>query len=104
MKAEAKRKNFDEIINSSPLVLVDFFAEWCGPCKMMKPVLEEVKAIMGDAVKIIKVDVEKNINTASRYNVMGVPTLILFREGKSVWRRSGVVTPGELTEVIQRSH
>lgn len=103
METQVKRQNFDDIVHASPLVLVDFFAEWCGPCKMMKPILEEVKGAMGDVVKIIKIDVEKNIQVASRYQVTGVPTLILFKNGRPVWQQSGVVPPSSLRQVIEKN-
>jgi thioredoxin 1 len=92
---------FDEIIQSDKPVLVDFFAEWCGPCKMMAPVLKEVKAVIGDAAAIIKVDVDKSPGAANQYQVQGVPTFILFKKGKQVWRNSGVITKIKLIEVIK---
>jgi thioredoxin 1 len=96
-----KRKTFAELIAAEPLVLVDFTAAWCGPCKMMKPILDEVKSAIGDQAKIIKVDVDKNNAAASHYQISGVPTLILFKHGKIVWRQSGVVQPAALKQVIQ---
>ena len=96
-----KRKTFSELIAAEPLVLVDFTAEWCGPCKMMKPILDEVKSAVGDQAKIIKVDVDKNNSAAMHYQVSGVPTLILFKKGKIVWRQSGVVQPAMLKQIIQ---
>lgn len=104
MEAQVKRKSFNEIINTNPLVLVDFFTEWCGPCKMMKPILEEVKSAVGDAVKIIKIDVDKNIQVAARYQVTGVPTFVLFKNGKPVWRQSGVILPSALRQVIANNN
>lgn len=92
---------FDEIIQSDKPVLVDFFAEWCGPCKMMAPVLKEVKAVIGDAAAIIKVDVDKSPGAANQYQVQGVPTFILFKKGKQVWRNSGAITKIKLIEVIK---
>lgn len=95
-----KRKTFSELIADEPLLLVDFTAEWCGPCKMMKPILDQVKSEIGDKAKIIKVDVDKNNNAAMQYQISGVPTLILFKNGKVVWRQSGVVQPAALKQVI----
>jgi thioredoxin 1 len=92
---------FDEMIQSDKPVLVDFFAVWCGPCKMMAPVLKEVKAAVGDAAKIIKVDVDKSPQAANEYQVQGVPTFILFKNGKPLWRNSGVIPKARLIEVIK---
>jgi thioredoxin 1 len=95
-----KNKTFNEIIRTEPLVLVDFFTEWCGPCKMMKPILEQVHSAMGDQVRIIKVDVEKNPRAAQVFEIKGVPTLALFRKGEMVWRQSGVVPASLLQQTI----
>jgi thioredoxin 1 len=94
---------FNEMINGSKPVLVDFFAEWCGPCKMMAPVLKQAKDQLGDAVTILKVDIDKNPDTARYYNIQGVPTLLLFQHGQVRWRQSGVVPAPELVRTI-RSH
>jgi len=94
-------KNFQDIINSEVPVLVDFFAEWCGPCKMMAPILSEVKQNLGDKALIIKVDVDKNPEAAAAYQVRGVPTLILFKQGQVLWKQSGVVPAAELSRLIQ---
>ena len=93
--------SFKEIINSEKPVLVDFSAEWCGPCKMMAPILKEVANAMGDSSRIIKIDVDKNPAAAKAYNVMGVPTLIVFKKGRIEWRRSGVVQGNELISVLR---
>jgi thioredoxin 1 len=91
---------FSEIINQDKPVLVDFFAEWCGPCKMMSPILKQVKDSLGDRVAIIKIDVDKNQELASKYQVRGVPTLLLFKNGKQVWRQSGVLQKDEIINII----
>ena len=93
---------FNEMIQSDKPVLVDFFAEWCGPCKMMVPILKDVKKEIGDAASIIKVDVDKNPEAAQQYQVQGVPTLILFKNGQPLWRQSGVVPKGALVGVIKK--
>jgi thioredoxin 1 len=92
---------FDEMIQTDKPVLVDFFAEWCGPCKMMAPILKEVKTAIGDAATIIKVDVDKNPQASEKYQIQGVPTLIIFKQGKPVWRQSGVVQKAGLIQAIQ---
>lgn len=93
---------FQNIIQSGKLVLVDFSAEWCGPCKMMAPVLKEVKDRVGDAVTILKVDVDRNPDAARAYEVQGVPTLVLIRSGKTLWRQSGAVPAHQLLQTIQQ--
>jgi thioredoxin 1 len=93
--------SFKDIIKGDVPVLVDFHAEWCGPCKMMPPILDQVKKELGDKVKILKIDVDKNQALASVYNVKGVPTLMVFKQGKQVWRESGVGQARELVEIIK---
>ncbi|TDD74160.1 thioredoxin [Flavobacterium caseinilyticum] len=92
--------NFDTIIKSEKPVLIDFFATWCGPCKMLGPVLKEVKDSLGDRVSIIKIDVDKNQQISSQYQVRGVPTMILFQNGKQLWRQSGVLSKEEIIKII----
>jgi thioredoxin 1 len=94
--------SFNEVIHSGKPVLVDFHATWCGPCKMMTPILQELKGIIGDKATIIKIDVDKNPEVASQFSVQGVPTLIVFKDGQVKWRQSGVVQARQLREVLER--
>jgi thioredoxin 1 len=91
---------FNNIINSENPVLVDFFATWCGPCQMLSPVLKQVKDNLGERITIIKIDVDKNQELASRFQVRGVPTMMLFQGGKQLWRQSGVLSKEEITRII----
>ena len=92
--------SFSEIINQDKPVLIDFHADWCGPCKMMAPILKQVKDKLGDGISIIKIDVDKNQQLAAKYQVRGVPTLMLFINGKQLWRQSGVLQKDEIINVI----
>ncbi len=94
--------NFKELINSEQPVLVDFFAEWCGPCKMMKPVLEQVAKNIEGKARILKVDIDKNRKAAAQYKIQGVPTLILFQGGKIKWRQSGFMDAKKLSSVLEK--
>ena len=92
--------NFDTIIASNNPVLVDFFATWCGPCQTLAPILKQVKDQLGDKISIIKIDVDKNQQIATRFQVRGVPTLMLYQNGKQLWRQSGVLSKNDLINVI----
>jgi thioredoxin 1 len=91
---------FHDIINSEKLVLIDFFGTWCGPCQMLAPILKQVKDSIGDRISIIKIDVDKNQELAAKYQVRGVPTMILYQNGKQLWRQSGVLSKDEIIKII----
>lgn len=104
METKDKQRTFGEIIRTEELVLVDFTATWCGPCKMMAPILDELKSAVGSKVLILKIDVDKNPQASAAYNIQGVPTLILFKKGKIVWRQSGVVPSNVLKQIIEQNN
>lgn len=93
---------FDEILKSEKPVLIDFFAEWCGPCKMLAPILKEVKEEVGDTATIVKIDVDKSPQAAQKFEIRGVPTLILYKDGKQVWRQSGLLDKKSLLSLIKQ--
>ena len=95
--------NFQTAINSDTPVLVDFFATWCGPCKTMAPYLKQAKEALGDSARIIKIDIDKNREAAKAFQIQGVPTLIIFKNGKVMWRQSGVISAGEIIKQV-RAH
>ncbi|MDU8885692.1 thioredoxin [Yeosuana sp. MJ-SS3] len=95
------RSSFNALINSETPILVDFFASWCGPCKMLAPILEQVKEELGEAIKIIKIDVDKNELLAAKYQVRGIPTMLLFKNGKQIWRQSGVLPKDNIIAIIK---
>jgi len=98
---QTKSKSFGDIINGDKPVLVDFSAEWCGPCKMMPPILKEVKNKLGDGVTILKLDIDRNPAVASAYQIQSVPTLMVFRNGQIKWRQSGVIPAAQIQAVME---
>lgn len=94
------KDNFSNIIDSTTPVLIDFYADWCGPCKMLAPILKEVKEELGDSIKIVKIDVDKNQTLAAKYQVRGVPTMLLFKDGKQLWRQSGVLQKKDIVSIV----
>ena len=95
------KQNFGKLTAGNIPVLVDFYADWCGPCKMLAPILKQVKEELGDNIKIIKIDVDKNQSIASKYQVRGVPTMLLFKDKKQVWRQSGVLPKNEIINIVE---
>ena len=98
---QATGRSFGELINGNKPVLVDFSAEWCGPCKMMPPILKELKSKLGDTVTILKMDIDRNPAVAASYNIQSVPTLIVFRDGQIKWRQSGVLPAEQIRSVLE---
>lgn len=103
LKTNEQMETFNDVISEDKLVLVDFFATWCQPCKMMHPVLEQVKEALGDRVRVIKVDVDKHGPTSAQYGIQSVPTLMLFRKGQILWRQSGMMSQADLLAVIHQN-
>ncbi|MFO7799547.1 thioredoxin [Rhodohalobacter sp.] len=102
MSTETKQMTFNDIIKGETPVLVDFYADWCGPCKMMGPILQDLKKRLGDNINIIKIDAEKNPQAAIKYQVRGVPSLILFKNGQILWQQAGVVQAAQLEQIINQ--
>jgi thioredoxin 1 len=99
---ETEKKSFTDIINEDTPVLVDFYADWCAPCKMMTPILQQLKSEMGDKLNIIKIDTERNPDVAIKYQVRGIPNLILFHKGQILWQQAGVVRMPQLRQMIEQ--
>jgi thioredoxin 1 len=95
------KSSFKKIISSDVPVLIDFYADWCGPCKALAPILQDVKKELGESIKIVKVDVDKNASLARKFQVQGVPTMLLFKKGEIVWRQSGVLAKDAILQVIR---
>lgn len=102
METVEKKMSFTDVIKGDTPVLVDFYADWCGPCKMMPPILKELKQRLGDEITIVKVDTEKNPDVAIHYQVRGIPTLILFKKGQILWQQAGVMPAAQLENIINQ--
>jgi|TARA_B110000211_G_scaffold175946_1_gene198868 thioredoxin 1 len=94
--------DFNELINSTKPTLVDFYADWCGPCKMMSPLIEETKKDLGDGATVLKIDIDKNSDVAIKYGIRSIPTLLIFKEGEVVWRQSGVPSKSLIVESVKK--
>ena len=94
--------DFNELINSKKPTLVDFYADWCGPCKMMSPLIEETKKDLGDGATVLKIDIDKNSDVAIKYGIRSIPTLLIFKEGEVVWRQSGVPSKSLIVESVKK--
>lgn len=103
METENKRETFNDIISGEKPVLIDFFAEWCGPCKLMKPILAELRQRMGDRIRILKIDVDKSPVVSSAFGIQSVPTLMLIRNKNILWRQAGVMQTAQLEKIITES-
>ena len=93
---------FNEIINSSKPTLVDFYADWCGPCKVMSPIIEQTKNSLGDAPTVLKINIDNNAEVARKYQIRSIPTLLIFKEGEVVWRQSGVPQKEMIVESVKK--
>jgi thioredoxin 1 len=102
METENKRETFNDIIRGDKPVLIDFFAEWCGPCKMMKPILQELRQRMGDKIRILKIDIDRSPTVSDAFNIQSVPTLMLIQNGNILWRQAGVVQTNQLERIINQ--
>lgn len=93
--------NFKQLISGKVPILIDFYADWCEPCKTLSPILKETKSALGDKIKILKIDVDKNESLARKYSIQSMPTLVMFKNGEEIWRRSGVLPKNELVQEVE---